>query len=63
MYSYKASKHYIFFVLSLIMYDFSTPHFMAMCNIINVNCFMELIYRLILNMCIFMQFNYLNATV
>ena len=38
----------IFFVHSLIMYGFSTTHFIvifiAMCNIINVNCYIELIY-------------------
>ena len=47
-YNYKSSHTLYFFVHSLIMYGFSTTHFIAifieMCNIIKVNYVMELIY-------------------
>ena len=44
----KHTQSYQMLLMHLIMYVFSTTHFIvifiAMCNIINVNCFIELIY-------------------
>ena len=62
MYSYKVI-HTLYFFGTLILWSHFIVIFITMCNTINVNCFMKLIYGLIFNICICMQFNYLNATV